>query len=192
MKTAKLNLQEIILTACLCAEHFQEVDADSPFKNGFSLPVYSHPLDDNRKRVVCHVIVANIDEAPGLWSVLVSDVGSICREASIISAAPYLDYLQGKKSQFLTQAEEKRLEHPYPDIYDRISLYIDYDEIPSSLSIQVLDGDGNWEETITSFDHCDLLKAIEYAKEHNACVVFVDERHENDEDDSNPIIWTGQ
>lgn len=193
MNPQKLTIREIILTACLCAEYFQEVDAESPFRSGFSLPILSHSPVDGKERTVCNVIITNIDEGLGLWSVLVTTANGPLRQADIINATPYINWAEGKNPDAsfdilrLSGLENAGLLHP--DLIDKTFFFIDYDEIPFALSLQELDEDGSCLRAVDEFDLADFAKAKEMADRNGDAMVFVDKRNCFDEDDSNPIIY---
>lgn len=194
MNSRKLTIKELILTACLCADNYADCDQDTPFKNGFSLPVWAAPLPEDGNRLACEVQVANFDNDPYGWYLVISNGRPGHAVADVIDVSAYISHVLGKKKNeafddlVLASIESNGYLNTLVDI-DSFDFYINYDEVPSVLSVQVLNEDGSYQETLTEFDLADLGKAVDYAKEHDACVVFVDKRHEYDEDDTNPIIW---
>lgn len=193
MNSQKLTIKEIILLACLCAEYFQEVDADSPFKSGFELPVYMYP--DANKRLACVIYAIGLGNGPYDWSLVVSDGHPGHSLADIIDVTQYLNWAEGKSRDNndcfnelrMSCLEEAGLLHP--DLIDKTFFFVDYDEIPFVLSLQELDEEGDGLGITNEYDLPDFAKAIEVADKNGWAVVFVDKRNCYDEDDTNPIIY---
>lgn len=183
MNSQKLTIKEIILLACLCAEYYRDVKADSPFVSGFTLPVYHNSLTDADKKLACVINTTMLGNMHNDWSLVISDACLKHSHADVIDCSSYLDWAKGKnpKSDFNNLH--------LSSIEDNAYLFIDYDEIPFVLSLQELDEEGNCLGITDEYDLPDFAKAIEIADKNRWAVVFVDKRNCYDEDDDNPIIY---
>lgn len=183
MNSQKLTIKEIILLACLCAEYYKDVEADSPFVSGFALPVYHNSLTDADKKLACMVYTARLGSTHYDWSLVISDAFLKHSHADIINCSSYLDWAKGENSE--SDFDNLHLS----SLEDNASFFIDYDEIPFVLTLQELDEEGDGLGITDEYDLPDFAKAIEVADKNGWAIVFVDKRNCYDEDDTNPIIY---